>query len=170
MLEQEYIFIRERFLFKKEYLFEEDHVDIDARIRKQLNEDNSVEFEYRVKTNDGQIKWINEKNFGIRNDEGELIKISGICTDITEKKLAQTQIKQLSLVAEKTTNGVIITDVEGRVFWANQGFLDMLEISPESLYGKRPRDLFNPQTSGFSQYYQKKLDAPNYSIEVEVLT
>ncbi len=165
-VEQEYFYQKDSYI--KDYLFEEDQ-SIDERIRKQIHEHNTAEFEYRVKTNDGQIKWIYEKNFGIRNDKGELIKISGICTDITEKKLSQTQIKQLSLVAEKITNGVLITDPLGHVLWANQSLLDMMEIAPEQLLGKRPRDLFNPKTKEFSENYTK-MDALNYIVEVEVLT
>ncbi len=50
--------------------------------------------EYKIKTPDGQIKWIYEKSFSIKNDAGELIRVSGICSDITEKKEAEIAREQ----------------------------------------------------------------------------
>ncbi|MBK6952419.1 MAG: SpoIIE family protein phosphatase [Crocinitomicaceae bacterium] len=51
------------------------------------------EIEYRI-TIENEIRWIAEKSFGIRNEAGEFIKSSGICTDITDRKLKETIIEK----------------------------------------------------------------------------
>ena len=149
-------------------LLEEDK-NVIALIESQIFKNNSLEVEYRIKTKDGGLKWISQKSFGIRNSKGELVRISGICTDITEKKFAQNEIKQLSLVAERTINGVLIIDVEGRVLWSNQSLLNMMEIPAEALLGKRPRDLFSTGTREFEEK-TKNIRLHDSVLEIEILT
>ena len=165
--EPQEFFFSEHSYFQK-HIFEEDK-HIPAVIENQFITNNSVDVEYRINVADNQIRWISEKAFAIKNNEGKIVRMSGICSDITDKKLAQNEIKQLSLVAEKITNGVLITDATGHVIWANQALLAMMEITSYKLYGKRPRDLFNPETTEFSSK-STIMDAHNYTIEVEVLT
>lgn len=154
--------------FVRDYLFEEDQ-NINKIIDEQIKTNNSSEVEYRIKTEEGGEKWIYQKSFGIRNEAGELVRISGICTDITERKIIQSEVKQLSLVAEKITNGVLIADIEGRVLWANQSYLEMMEITFSELIGNRPRDLFNPRNDGIHNEIDI-INGYNFNIELEVET
>lgn len=154
--------------YVEQYLFEEDQ-QINDIIEGQLLRNGSSEIEYKIKTRGGQIKWIHQKSFAIYNEKGEMVRISGICSDITEKKLTQNEIKQLSWVAERITNGVLIADKFGKVLWANQAFLDMLEIPLENLMHNRPRDLFNPGDDTFAETLGI-MNGYNFSLEVEVNT
>ncbi len=154
--------------FVRDYLFEEDQ-NINDIIDEQIKTNNSSEVEYRIKTAEGGERWIYQKSFGIRNEVGELVRISGICTDITERKIIQSEVKQLSLVAEKITNGVLIADTEGRVLWSNQSFLDMMEIELSVLIGMRPRDLFNPRSEDIHNQIDI-INGYNFNIELEVET
>lgn len=163
--EQAYFY--EKNSFVRDYLFPEDQ-EINDIIDAQIKAQNSSEVEYRIKTNDGQIKWIYQKSFGIRNDAGELVRISGICSDITEQKLIQSQIKELSLVAERITNGVLIWDTEGRALWANQSYLEMMEIEMKDLINKSPIELFNPRNEELDS--SSELNGVNFNVELEIDT
>ena len=163
--EQAYFY--EKNSFVRDYLFPEDQ-DINEIIDAQIKAHNSSEVEYRIKTKDGQVKWIYQKSFGIRNEAGELVRISGICSDITEQKLIQSQIKELSLVAERITNGVLIWDTEGRALWANQSYLDMMEIEMQDLINKSPIELFNPRNEKLDS--SSKLNGVNFNVELEIDT
>lgn len=101
-----------------------------------------IDITYRVWVNN-QIKWINEKAFGIETSKVYLT--SGVCRDITEAKLNEEKIRQLSLVAEKTSNGIVIAEEDGKVIWANQSYLDMFEIPLEKLIGNYPKFLFSKE-------------------------
>lgn len=164
--EQSYFY--EQNTFVRDYLFEEDH-NINLVIDEQIKNQNSSEVEYRIKTEDGSEKWIYQKSFGIRNEAGELIRISGVCSDITERKIIQSEVKQLSLVAERITNGVLIADIEGRILWANQSYLDMMEVELSQIIGKRPRDLFNPRNKDIQNEIDV-INGYNFSLELEVDT
>lgn len=148
----------------KNYVLEQDKKVI-LEAHDNLISVGKYEIEYRIKKGD-EIRWIKEKSFGIKDDNGIIIKSSGICSDITEEKKLREDLQQLSLVAEKTSNGVLITDADARVIWANQGFLDMLEIPFEALIGNRPRDLFLPAEDN----HLEVLNGQNFNVELEIMT
>lgn len=137
--------------------------------KKKLQYVDSYEIEYRLILEDGSVKWISEKSVAIRNEQGEAIRNSGICTDITERKRIDLEIKQLSIVAEKITNGVLIANESGSALWANQGYLDMFEIPLYELLGKNPNDLFSPVNNGLLGEVDK-MNATDFSMEINITT
>ncbi|MEI1279828.1 response regulator [Leptospira venezuelensis] len=49
--------------------------------------------EYRIVRPDGEIRWIRDKAFPVKNEKGDTIRVAGIAEDITEFKLKETQLK-----------------------------------------------------------------------------
>jgi len=92
------------------YIFNEDKPLI-LKAHQKVEEDGFYEIEYRIKNKQGQVKWIYEKSFGIKNEEGIFIKSSGICTDITLKK--ETEIA----LVESENNFRQINETIQDVFW-----------------------------------------------------
>lgn len=127
--------------FGDHFVLEEDLLNY-IKALASLRTQDEYEIEYRIRGNDGSIRWIREKSSAIRDEKGELIRNSGICTDITEQKHTQNRIRQLSLVAEKTSNGVLILDRNGFVLWANQSYLSIVELQLNDLLNQRPEELF----------------------------
>lgn len=126
--------------YSANYVLEED-MEVVKNAEEQVNSGGNYVIEYRIKLGKG-IRWIREKSTPIRNDKGEVIKNSGIISDVTEQKISEEKIRQLSLVAEKTSNGILISGEDGKVIWANQSFLNIFEIPSEKLIGDYPRRLF----------------------------
>ncbi|SDN62085.1 sensor domain-containing phosphodiesterase [Vreelandella arcis] len=59
----------------------------------------------------------------------------------------QTAIARLSMVAKKTSNGVVITDAQGRIEWVNEGFTRSSGYKLEDAQGKTPGELLHgPKT------------------------
>ena len=50
-------------------------------------------------------------------------------------------LKRLSVVASRTTNSVVITDVKGNIEWVNNAFVNLTGHSFEYAIGKRPGDI-----------------------------
>ncbi|MFN5417843.1 MAG: PAS domain S-box protein [Flavobacteriia bacterium] len=151
----------------KYYILEEDKEQITTK-HEDLHTKGQYEVEYRI-LKEKEIRWIKEKSYAVQNIKGKVVKNSGICTDITEEKRIQEKIKQLSLVAEKTTNAVSISDANGIVMWVNQGYLDLFEIDSNQIIGKKPRDLFLKNDSSLSQKITQ-VNGTNYKIELQVNT
>lgn len=53
-------------------------------------------------------------------------------------RAAAQSLQRLSLVASRTTNGVVITDAEGRVEWVNDGFTRITGYTLEEVRGRKP--------------------------------
>jgi PAS domain S-box-containing protein len=53
-----------------------------------------VDSEYRIRTPDGQEKWIRDRAFPVRNQAGELIRVVGIAEEITERKRHEAELIQ----------------------------------------------------------------------------
>ncbi|WP_017729699.1 PAS domain-containing sensor histidine kinase [Nafulsella turpanensis] len=77
-------------------------------------------------------KWLALKSYP--SEEG----LSVFITDVTEKVKAKKELEKLSLVASKTTNGVIIMDAEGKTEWVNDGFSKLTGHTLSDMVGKRP--------------------------------
>jgi PAS domain S-box-containing protein len=45
--------------------------------------------EYRILHPDGRLIWVRDRAFPVRNEQGEMLRIAGICEDITLQKTAQ---------------------------------------------------------------------------------
>ena len=52
----------------------------------------AIESEYRIRTPDGQEKWIRDRAFPIRDQAGQLIRIVGIAEEITERKRYEAEL------------------------------------------------------------------------------
>jgi PAS domain S-box-containing protein len=70
---------------------------------------------------------------------------TGIVRDITERKNAEealrhseAQARQLSMVAARTDNAVIITDRKGRIEWVNNGFSRISGYAFDEVKGRTP--------------------------------
>ncbi|RHW37432.1 EAL domain-containing protein [Lysinibacillus yapensis] len=54
------------------------------------------EIQYRMLNKDSQIVWIQDKTIPVFNDQGKVIRIDGILTNITNRKLFEEKINQLA--------------------------------------------------------------------------
>ncbi|MEI7638407.1 MAG: PAS domain S-box protein [Syntrophus sp. (in: bacteria)] len=108
---------------------------IDQALQQQaiLNSD------YRVLLPDGQISWINAVGQGEYDEQGNPIRMTGICMDITERKQAEeklreseTRFRTLSRVAPV---GVYMTDEKGRCRYVNERWMEMAGITFEEALG-----------------------------------
>jgi PAS domain S-box-containing protein len=56
--------------------------------------DSSYDIEYRIVRPDGSIAWIHDHGFPIRDQDGQVYRVAGIATDITERKRLEEALLQ----------------------------------------------------------------------------
>ena len=51
-----------------------------------------IESEYRIRTPKGDVKWVRDRAFAIRNDAGEITRVAGVAEEITARKNAESEL------------------------------------------------------------------------------
>lgn len=59
------------------------------------NKKNGFDIEYRIQRPDGSIRWIHDRAFPLKNQNGEVYRIVGIAEDITQRKQAEAEIRKM---------------------------------------------------------------------------
>jgi PAS domain S-box-containing protein len=73
-----------------------------------------------------------------RLDLKDEIQIQAIVRDVSDRKKAERENERLALVANETTNMVIITDGEGKIEWTNPSFTRLTGYELSEVVGKTP--------------------------------
>ncbi|NBC04920.1 MAG: PAS domain S-box protein [Bacteroidetes bacterium] len=103
-------------------------------------------YELQLKKTDGEIIWV-EVNEAPVVENGETVAMVGSLTDITARKEYEEKLEELSLVASKTTDVIIMTDSDEKITWVNDAYEKLTKYSMEESLGKIPGDfLQGPDT------------------------
>jgi len=96
--------------------------------------------EYRVVRPDGSIRWVCNRNFEIKNEQGVIYRHVGSVEDITERRKAEQELaRSLSLITatlESIADGILVSD-EDHIISFNQKFVEMWRIPKEILSDTR---------------------------------
>lgn len=82
-----------------------------------------------------------QQSFEVRCRKIDEREVLVIIRNTTEQDVLSTEVERLSEVARQTTNGVVITDAEGKVVWLNEAFASITEYSFAEMLGQKPGDL-----------------------------
>ena len=118
----------------------EDIVKIQKQVQEAIEAHKPFQLVYRIRTSSGFEKWVWEQGVGIYSEkEDELLALEGFITDITEQKSVQDQLALQSNALEATANGIMITDKDGKILWANNAFINLTGYSLSEIIGQNPR-------------------------------
>jgi PAS domain S-box-containing protein len=109
---------------------------------RQVFEIGSVrDYELEIQHKDGHTTPV-VYNASIYHDEdGNVTGVFAAARDITERKLAEKQLVLLTSALEAAANGIIVTDLHGRILWSNPAFSRMTGFAQEEIIGQNPRFL-----------------------------
>ncbi|WP_176736448.1 PAS domain-containing hybrid sensor histidine kinase/response regulator [Oligoflexus tunisiensis] len=84
------------------------------------------EIEYRLRHRSGQYRWTLGRALPIRNEQGDIVRWMGTCTDIHDQKqasevLAASEAKLRAILSQLPV-GVVISDTEGQIVTTNEAF------------------------------------------------
>jgi len=74
---------------------------------------------------DGEVKWVREKAELEFDKEGTLLGGFGTTQDITEQRHTQERLRQAATVFERSQEGILILNAEGRIEAANPAFSEV---------------------------------------------
>ncbi len=83
--------------------------------------------EYRIRNPDGNLRWIRDRAFPVRNKSGQIYRIAGIAEDVTESKRIQRELLESELRRKEAQRNARIGSWEldissGRHSWSEELF------------------------------------------------
>jgi PAS domain S-box-containing protein len=94
----------------------------------------SVNIEFPIARPDGTVHWIFSHGFQVRDAAGKVIRITGIASDITERKRSEEELRWKTALLEAQVNssldGIVVVDERGQKILQNQRFTDLWKTPP----------------------------------------
>jgi diguanylate cyclase (GGDEF)-like protein/PAS domain S-box-containing protein len=101
--------------------------------------------EHRACWRDGTVHWISVRGRGGFDQQGRLVKISGIAMDIDERKQMEERLRLQAAAMEEAAVGVVLTDNQGTILWVNRAFSQITGYAADEAIGRNPRLLKSGQ-------------------------
>lgn len=152
------------------HVYEEDKPKLKA-VKNKVENGEEYEIEFRVIVNN-KVRWIMEKSFPIKNENDQVVKNSGICTDITTHKLAEDKAKLLlEEIQLKEDTLRKITDSQQSVLWLTDwetGSIDYLSPSYEKVFERSAASLMGNAESWTQDIHPDDRDRVTESFKHDV--
>lgn len=124
------------------------HSDDRERVVEAYRRDDEGEFEqeYRIVREDGQVRWLHDRSFPVRDDDGQVHRVAGITRDVTERRnaqeaLAEAKQKYEALFDVNPVSLVVIDAEAGVLLEANRGFEELFGYARDEVEGRPLADL-----------------------------
>jgi PAS domain S-box-containing protein len=148
------------------------------RVRKKLlaaiQGESRFEEEFRVKRSDGQIRWIHKIGEILRDSSGQAVRVVGIGTDITERKLIEEKIRQsenkFKSVFDGSLDMIMIIDDQMKISDINLSGCDFLQTTRSKVLNTYLLDYICPSSQkDFLKTWKKlqKLSSLRGSVEMD---
>lgn len=108
--------------------------------------------EYRFKCADGSYKYVFDRGFLVKDEDGKAIRMIGAIQDVTKQKEEEQRLKLLETVITQTKDAVVITDTDTsghpipNIIFVNQAFTKMTGYRPKEVIGKSPIMFTGPKS------------------------
>ncbi|MGK7924203.1 MAG: PAS domain S-box protein [Spirulina sp.] len=94
---------------------------------------------------DGSQRWSKTNKIPVRDDDGNIIGILGIFTDISDRIKTEEQLKRQAIAMGDASDGIGISTAREGLIYVNQAHAQMFGYdAPEELLGKNWQVLYNP--------------------------
>jgi PAS domain S-box-containing protein len=132
-----------------------------------------VERELRIVRPDGGMRVIHAWAAVERDAAGRASRLRGTCQDVTERKLAELEIRQtreqLQLVVDATPAMIARYDRAVRLVWANSAYAARIGKKPEELVGKHLREIVGePAVVPLQRQMARVLAGETVEMEAEI--
>jgi PAS domain S-box-containing protein len=130
----------------------EDRGALFASIEKNRRGEYAGDVEFRVVRPDGSVRWMLAHAVPVRNEKGEVYRIAGVCSDVTERKKMESELKASEdyyrTILDNIVDAVFVADAEGKILDANPRALELTGYSREELLRLRVIDTYPPEDRG----------------------
>lgn len=130
--------------------------------------------QYRFKCADGSYKYVLDRGFILKDENGKSVRMIGAIQDITKQKEEEQRLKLLETVITHTKDSVIITEADlnngkiPNIVYVNPAFSATSGYNSDEIIGKSPEIFQGPNSD--NQEYEKLINAIKNKKECQVET
>lgn len=116
--------------------------DIRSRFRQQFASHGSTLFgEYAIRAANGRVlTWVVQSASLAALPDGRGLAVT-MAADVTERKQAEEELRLASMVFQNSSEGMLVTDVDGTIISVNPAFTELTGYTAAEAIGKNPRIL-----------------------------
>jgi len=117
--------------------------------------------EYRFQCADGSYKYVFDRGFLVKDDDGKSVRMIGAIQDVTKQKEEEQRLRLLETVITQSKDAVMITGIDTseneipNIIFINSAFTDMTGYTEKEVIGKSPAMFFGKK-SDILQYDKLK--------------
>jgi PAS domain S-box-containing protein len=115
-----------------------------------------LQVSYRIARPDGSVIWVERNSRAHFDEQGKLLRIVGMVTDITERKVAEERLREYEKAVEGSEEMIAVVDREYRYLIANRKFLNLRNMTKEQVVGRSASEVLNKGV--FEASVKEKLD------------
>jgi PAS domain S-box-containing protein len=108
--------------------------------------------EYRIIRPDGSLRWIRDRGFPMRNTSGQPHRTVGIAEDITNRKLAEQQIREQAALLDVATDAIFVQDLDQHLLLWNKGAENLYGWTAAEILGKSAIQLLYRNSTNLPQF------------------
>jgi PAS domain S-box-containing protein len=103
----------------------------------KVQSEGDYDVEYRIVRPDGQIRWVRDRAFPIKNEAGDVYRIAGVLDDVTDRKQGLEQIK-----ASLHEKEVLLQEIHHRVKNNMQVITSLLSLQSKTIKDQQALAVF----------------------------
>jgi PAS domain S-box-containing protein len=148
----------------------ETDLEVFGKALQAVKENKPYEVEIKIYKKDGSTAWVHTSNSPLFNETGSVERQIAVMVDITDRKKAEEELTMLSLVASKTTSGVVINNSDGKVEWVNSAFEKITGYTLAEVSNKHLGDSLKGELTDVSLIEKaRELSEKKQSFDVDLL-
>lgn len=124
----------------------DDRERVRAVVQQALSSCEPFEFEKRIVRPEGTIRVLQSRGKVVLNNEGNPVRVLGLCADVTEQKRVQAALREsearLRAFSDHNPAWTFIKDSDGRYLDINRKFEQAFGLTREQVIGKTDEEIF----------------------------
>jgi diguanylate cyclase (GGDEF)-like protein/PAS domain S-box-containing protein len=111
---------------------------VQRAIQQHCERSTPYELEMRLRCKNGTYRWFYTRGQALLDEQGRAVRIAGSMTDITERKLAETELR-IAATAFESQEGMSVTAFDGTVLRVNRAFSQITGYEAQEIIGHNLR-------------------------------
>lgn len=139
-----------------------------GRVQDAVDADRPFEVTYRIRTKDGDTRWMWERGQSVDTTAESVEILEGFITDITERKRRERELERYEAYLQKSTDIITVLDADGTVKYQSPAVTRVLGYEPGELLGRNGFEYVHPDDVGeMKESFVELVDDSEGTVTVE---